>query len=48
MDLPRAALNSDERSLPLAHLLDRIPVCPGDGVASNRVDREATSKKAAA
>lgn len=43
MDLPRAAFNSYERSLPL----DLVPACLGGGMVMDHADREDFSKKAA-
>lgn len=48
MDLPRAALNSDERSRPLEQSPDLVPACPGGAIVANRADLQGVSKKAAA
>jgi hypothetical protein len=48
MGLPRAALNSDERSRPLEQSLDHMPACPGGGIVANPADLQDISKKAAA
>jgi len=47
MDLPRAALNSDERFLPFAHSFYSIPACPRDGAAAGRAKVNGARKKAA-